>query len=61
MHREKSIEGMKRKESLEAYAKNEEDEDEEPDDDAEYYRQEVGQEPEKGTSVILTFNIGVHV
>ena len=40
---------MKRKESLEAYAKNEEDENEEPDDDAEYYRQEVGKEPERGT------------
>nr|CAG4647855.1 EOG090X0508 [Moina brachiata] len=46
-HREKSIEGMKRKETFEAYSKNEEDADEEPDDDAEYYRQEVGKEPEK--------------
>lgn len=49
-HREKSIEGMKRKETFEAYSKNEEDADEEPDDDAEYYRQEVGKEPEKGIS-----------
>lgn len=55
VHREKSMEGMKRKETLEAYAKNEENDNEEPDDDAEYYRQEVGQEPEKGTSVIMHF------
>nr|CAG4643168.1 EOG090X0508 [Ilyocryptus agilis] len=48
-HREKSMEGMKRKRDMTAlskYSKNEE-EDAEDDNDAEYYRSEVGQEPEK--------------
>nr|CAG4650928.1 EOG090X0508 [Simocephalus serrulatus] len=45
-HREKSMEGMKRKQSLAKYAENEDDGAPE-DDDAEYYRSEVGQEPEK--------------
>nr|CAG4636964.1 EOG090X0508 [Ceriodaphnia reticulata] len=48
-HREKSMEGMKRKQdkqALASYAENE-DGDEAEDDDAEYYRSEVGQEPEK--------------
>nr|CAG4649284.1 EOG090X0508 [Scapholeberis mucronata] len=47
-HREKSMEGMKRKEARTALAADAENEIEEPDDDdAEYYRSEVGQEPEK--------------
>lgn len=49
-HKEKSMEGMRRKQALSSYAQNEEDADEKEDDDAEYYREEVGQEPEKGTS-----------
>lgn len=48
-HKEKSIEGMKRKEARTALASTAENEIELPeDDDAEYYRSEVGQEPEKG-------------
>lgn len=47
-HREKSMEGMKRKEDLSKFAVNEENEADEEDDDAEYYRSEIGQEPEKG-------------
>nr|CAG4647003.1 EOG090X0508 [Megafenestra aurita] len=46
-HREKSMEGMKRKEDLSKFAVNEENEADEEDDDAEYYRSEIGQEPEK--------------
>lgn len=41
------MEGMKRKQTLAKYAENEDDGAPE-DDDAEYYRSEVGQEPEKG-------------
>lgn len=48
-HREKSMEGMKRKQDKEALGKFAENEEEAAeDDDAEYYRSEVGQEPEKG-------------
>lgn len=47
-HREKSMEGMKRKQDKEALGKFAENEEEAAeDDDAEYYRSEVGQEPEK--------------
>lgn len=42
------MEGMKRKEDLSKFAVNEENEADEEDDDAEYYRSEIGQEPEKG-------------
>ena len=49
-HREKSMEGMKRKQDKQALSKFAENEggDDAEDDDAEYYRSEVGQEPEKG-------------
>lgn len=50
-HKEKSMEGMRRKEALSKYAKNEEGDDDEEDDDAEYYRSEVGQEPDKGEAL----------
>nr|CAG4641648.1 EOG090X0508 [Eurycercus lamellatus] len=47
-HKEKSMEGMRRKKALSSYAVNDEDEEnDKEDDDAEYYRSEVGQEPEK--------------
>lgn len=47
-HKEKSMEGMRRKKALSTYATNEEGgSDDKEDDDAEYYRSEVGQEPEK--------------
>ena len=43
------MEGMRRKQAMAPYAQNEEDgEADKDDDDAEYYRKEVGQEPEKG-------------
>ena len=43
------MEGMRRKKALSTYATNEEGgSDDKEDDDAEYYRSEVGQEPEKG-------------
>merc|ERR1712071_413537 len=46
--KEKSMEGMRRKQAMAPYAQNEEDgEADKDDDDAEYYRKEVGQEPEK--------------
>lgn len=48
LHREKSMEGMKRKEEFAKYASMDGEEGGEDDDDAEYYRREVGQEPEKG-------------
>nr|CAG4646213.1 EOG090X0508 [Macrothrix elegans] len=53
LHKQKSIEGMKRKEARDRLAAqkkedNSDGDDEEDDDDAEYYRQEVGAEPEQG-------------
>lgn len=55
-HREKSIEGMKRKQVRIKSAQDDENEaEEEEDDDAEYYRSEVGQEPEQGTIIKNSF------
>lgn len=46
--KEKSLEGMRRKQAMTSYAENEDDENDKEDDDAEWYKKEVGQEPEKG-------------
>ena len=48
--KEKSMEGMRRKQAMAAYSQNDEGdgENDKDDDDAEWYRKEVGQEPEKG-------------
>nr|CAG4636128.1 EOG090X0508 [Eubosmina coregoni] len=46
-HKEKSMEGMKRKKALASYSTNDEVEGDKEDDDAQYYREEVGEEPEK--------------
>jgi len=55
-HKEKSMEGMRRKKALSTYATNEEGgSDDKEDDDAEYYRSEVGQEPEKGYIILMLF------
>lgn len=52
------MEGMKRKEARTALAGDAENEIEEPDDDdVEYYRSEVGQEPEKGNTGILSIEL----
>ena len=51
--KEKSMEGIRRKQAMVPYSQNE-GEEEKDDDDAEYYRKEVGKEPEKG---ILKNNI----
>jgi len=46
--KEKSLEGMRRKQALAPFSQNDEDgENDKEDDDAEWYRKEVGQEPEK--------------
>jgi len=45
--KEKSLEGMRRKQAMTSYAENEDDENDKEDDDAEWYKKEVGQEPEK--------------
>merc|ERR1712071_59471 len=44
--KEKSMEGIRRKQAMVPYSQNE-GEEEKDDDDAEYYRKEVGKEPEK--------------
>ena len=56
-HKEKSMEGMRRKQARSNFAENEENEDDEEDDDAEYYRSEVGQEPEKGGIGTTSFHL----
>merc|ERR1711911_562365 len=50
--KEKSLEGMRRKQALAPFSQNDEDgENDKEDDDAEWYRKEVGQEPEKGNQL----------
>lgn len=45
--KEKSMEGIRRKQAMVPYSQNEEGENDDEDDDAEWYRKEVGQDPEK--------------
>lgn len=61
-HKEKSLKGiLKKKESdilLQKLAKESVEKSEvEEDDDAQYYREEVGEEPDKGIVIILNVNI----
>ena len=55
-HKEKSMEGMKRKKALASYSTNDEVEGDKEDDDAQYYREEVGEEPEKGENYLINSN-----
>lgn len=59
VHKQKSLEGMQKKGKTEsdrlmkqAAAESNRETQLEDDDDAEYYRQEVGEEPEKGDNLI---------
>lgn len=47
---------MRRKQALAPFSQNDEDgENDKEDDDAEWYRKEVGQEPEKGNQLFFLF------